>query len=154
MGILALLDEQSLFPRATDATFVQKLHQEFDAKGHPKYLKPRFSKTAFGISHYAGDVEYETTQWLDKNKDPLQLDLHTCLQKSENNLISHIFTVNLTGVGEVDEPGTKRGKGVNFVTVSMQYKEQLLQLMDTLYKTHPHFIRCIIPNHKKNTRYS
>jgi len=71
MGILSLLDEESLFPKATDLTFVNKLHAQFNAKGHPKYIKPRFSKTAFGVSHYAGDVEYETAQWLDKNKDPL-----------------------------------------------------------------------------------
>lgn len=54
MGILSLLDEESLFPKATDITFVNKLHAQFDAKGHPKYIKPRFSKTAFGIAHYAG----------------------------------------------------------------------------------------------------
>ncbi len=80
MGILALLDEESLFPKATDITFVNKLHSQFDGKNHPKYQKPRFSKTAFGISHYAGDVEYETIFWLDKNKDPLQDDLQTCFK--------------------------------------------------------------------------
>lgn len=74
MGILSLLDEESLFPKATDTTFVNKLHAQFDAKSHSKYMKPRFSKTAFGVSHYAGDVEYETANWLDKNKDPLQVD--------------------------------------------------------------------------------
>jgi myosin heavy subunit len=35
------------------------------------------------------------------------------------------------------------------VTVGFQYKEQLTSLMDTLMATHPHFVRCIIPNHKK-----
>jgi len=46
MGILALLDEESLFPRATDTTFLNKLHQQFASK-HSKYVQPRFSKTAF-----------------------------------------------------------------------------------------------------------
>jgi len=51
MGILALLDEESLFPKATDTTFLNKLNSQFAQKGHPKFIKPRFSKTAFGISH-------------------------------------------------------------------------------------------------------
>jgi len=108
MGILALLDEESLFPKATDQTFVNKLHSQFDTKNHPKYQKPRFSKTAFGISHYAGEVEYETLFWLDKNKDPLQDDLQTCFKKSGNPLISFLFTENITGVGEVNDPNSNR----------------------------------------------
>lgn len=145
MGILALLDEESLFPKGTDTTFLNKLHAQFNDKGNAKYIKPRFSKTAFGIAHYAGDVEYEVADWLVKNKDPLQEDLQSCMKKSENNMIASLFLENLTGVGEVSD--LKRGKGVNFITVASQYKEQLLKLIDTLYSTTPHFIRCIIPNH-------
>ncbi len=145
MGILSLLDEESLFPKATDITFVNKLHSQFNAKGHPKYIKPRFSKTAFGVSHYAGDVEYETAQWLDKNKDPLADDLVSTFSKSSQNLIAELFLENITGVGFVEEKG-KRGKGANFITVASQYKEQLHKLITTLYSTIPHFIRCILPN--------
>lgn len=90
MGILALLDEESLFPKATDLTFVNKLHGQFDSKNHPKYMKPRFSKTAFGIAHYAGDVEYETALWLDKNKDPLQE-----VKKRKENILIHLGLTNL-----------------------------------------------------------
>jgi len=115
-------------------------------KNHPKFIKPRFSKTAFGISHYAGNVEYETLYWLDKNKDPLQDDLQTCMKRSEIALIAFLFENNITGIGEV---GQQRGKGVNFVTVANQYKEQLQKLIDKLYSTSPHFIRCIIPNNEK-----
>jgi len=146
MGILALLDEESLFPKGTDTTFLNKLHAQFDAKSHPKYMKPRFSKTAFGISHYAGDVEYEAYQWIDKNKDPLQDDLQTCMKKSTVDMVSYLFVENITGIGEVSDV-KRRGKGVNFITVATQYKEQLHGLMTTLSSTFPHFIRCIIPNH-------
>jgi len=37
MGILSLLDEESLFPKATDQSFVNKLHAQFDSKAHSKY---------------------------------------------------------------------------------------------------------------------
>jgi myosin heavy subunit len=73
--------------------------------------------------HNIGDVEYETTHWLEKNRDPLQDDLQTCCKKSTISLVSALFSENLTGVGEVDDPhAKKRGKGVNFVTVASQYK--------------------------------
>jgi len=61
-------------------------------------------------------------------------------------LIGFLFENNITGIGEV---GQQRGKGVNFVTVANQYKEQLQKLIDKLYSTSPHFIRCIIPNNEK-----
>jgi len=42
----------------------------------------------------------------------------------------------------------KKGKSGSFLTVSMIYRESLNNLMSMLNKTHPHFIRCIIPNEK------
>merc|ERR1719295_1325912 len=41
----------------------------------------------------------------------------------------------------------KKGKGGK--TVSSYFKGQLDDLMTTLYKTHPHFIRCVVPNTHK-----
>ena len=37
------------------------------------------------------------------------------------------------------------------MTVSMMYRESLNNLMSMLYQTHPHFIRCIIPNEQKKS---
>uniref|UniRef100_A0AC34GPD8 Myosin motor domain-containing protein n=1 Tax=Panagrolaimus sp. ES5 TaxID=591445 RepID=A0AC34GPD8_9BILA len=45
----------------------------------------------------------------------------------------------------------KKGKGGSFMTVSMMYRESLNKLMTMLNATHPHFIRCIIPNEKKQS---
>lgn len=44
-----------------------------------------------------------------------------------------------------------QGKSSSFMTVSMIYRESLNNLMNMLYGTHPHFIRCIIPNEKKQS---
>ena len=38
-------------------------------------------------------------------------------------------------------------KGASFVTVAAKYTSQLSNLMSTLQATHPHFVRCILPNH-------
>lgn len=47
--------------------------------------------------------------------------------------------------------GKKKGKSGSFMTVSMLYRESLNNLMTMLNMTHPHFIRCIIPNEKKQS---
>lgn len=57
MGVMALLDEECWFPKATDKSFVEKLvsaHNE-----HPKFMKTDFRGIAdFAIIHYAGKVWY------------------------------------------------------------------------------------------------
>lgn len=55
-GVLALLDEECWFPKATDKTFVEKLVQEQGS--HSKFQKPRQlkDKADFCIIHYAGKV--------------------------------------------------------------------------------------------------
>jgi myosin heavy subunit len=154
-GVLALLDEQSVFPNATDTTLITKLHTHFGgtgakAKKHPKYEEPRFSDKSlnFGIYHYAGTVSYDVTNWLEKNKDPLQPDLETCMRDSKEPFVRRLFTEHFEDLPtSLVEYQRKGAKGAAFVTVAAQYKSQLSNLMSTLQATHPHFVRCILPNH-------
>merc|ERR1719507_1039165 len=71
MGIWAILEEESLFPKATDKSFEEKLKAQHMGKSAPM-AKPQ-SKTDknahFAIIHYAGTVSYNVTAWLEKNKD-------------------------------------------------------------------------------------
>merc|ERR1719266_1809079 len=72
MGLWAILEEESLFPKATDKSFEEKLKASLGKL--PIFLKPasKTDKNAhFGISHYAGIVNYNVTGWLEKNKDPV-----------------------------------------------------------------------------------
>lgn len=55
MGILALVDEECWFPKATDKTLVDKLVAQHST--HPKFQKPDFrDKSNFSLIHYAGKV--------------------------------------------------------------------------------------------------
>ena len=55
MGILALLDEECWFPKATDQTYVSKVENEM--LGKAKFAKPDFrSQADFCVLHYAGYV--------------------------------------------------------------------------------------------------
>ena len=90
MGVLSLLDEECWFPKATDKSYVEKLHKQHTK--HPKYLKPDFrSNSDFCVIHYAGRVDYSATQWLTKNMDPLNDNVVTLLQNSKEAFVGTLW---------------------------------------------------------------
>ncbi|KAG7244616.1 hypothetical protein INR49_029635, partial [Caranx melampygus] len=113
MGIFSILEEECMFPKASDMTFKSKLYDQHLGKSTP-FQKPKPAKgkaeAHFSLVHYAGTVDYNVVGWLDKNKDPLNDSVVQLYQKSSENL----------------------GK-----------------LMTNLRSTHPHFVRCLIPNESK-----
>jgi len=151
MGVLSILEEESLFPKATDKTFEEKLKTNHLGKS-PTFQKPKAGgadKSAhFAVVHYAGTVNYNLTGWLEKNKDPLNDSVVEIMKTCKNKTLPIVFK-DLAGhsVDEDQEPGKKKKGGGK--TVSSFYKEQLFKLMDTLHSTEPHFIRCIVPNTHK-----
>lgn len=157
MGILSILEEESMFPKATDKTFEEKLKTNHLGKSgnlvKPKPPKPGFPEAHFGIVHYAGTVPYNLTGWLEKNKDPLNDSVVDQLKHGSNKLCIAIFEDH-PGLGGGDSGGAGgkggRKKGSGFQTVSGLYREQLNKLMTTLRSTQPHFVRCIIPNETKS----
>ncbi|KAK0086371.1 hypothetical protein PV325_003303 [Microctonus aethiopoides] len=154
MGILSILEEESMFPKATDKTFEEKLNNNHLGKSNnflkPKPPKPGQQAAHFAIGHYAGNVPYNITGWLEKNKDPLNDTVVDQFKKSTNKLLIEIFADHPGQSGGGDKDAKGRGKkGGGFSTVSSSYKEQLNNLMTTLRATQPHFVRCIIPNELK-----
>merc|ERR1712088_810273 len=152
MGIWAILEEESLFPKATDKSFEEKLKAGLGKCG--PFAKPQ-SKTDknahFACIHYAGTVSYNVTGWLEKNKDPVNDTVVDVLKRSANNLLVHLWRDHPgQSAPPEEEKGKKKKKGGGAKTVSSVYLVQLAELMTTLHATEPHFIRCIVPNtHKK-----
>ncbi|CAG9773969.1 unnamed protein product [Ceutorhynchus assimilis] len=153
MGILSILEEESMFPKATDATFVEKLNTNHLGKSpnfqKPKPPKPGQQAAHFTLGHYAGNVPYNITGWLEKNKDPLNDTVVDLYKKGTNKLLCEIFADHPGQSGGPEAKGGRGKKGGGFATVSSAYKEQLNNLMATLRATQPHFVRCIIPNELK-----
>lgn len=135
-GVLSLLDEESILPKSTDASFYSKLLSVWDNKSS-KFKRSKLDN-CFILKHYAGDVEYNVEGWLSKNKDPLNENLLKVLSNSSNELISDFFADNV--------------RAGSFRTASHRHREQLASLLDHLSSTDPHFVRCIIPNNKKKAR--
>ncbi|TMS35327.1 hypothetical protein L596_002754 [Steinernema carpocapsae] len=161
LGIISMLDEESIVPKGTDMSLAQKLSEQHLGK-HPNFEKPKPPKgkqaeAHFAMRHYAGTVRYNVLNWLEKNKDPLNDTVVSVMkQGKENALLLEVWSDYTTQEEAVEKSkqgggggGKKKGKSGSFMTVSMLYRESLNKLMEMLHKTHPHFIRCIIPNEKK-----
>ncbi|KAL3620549.1 hypothetical protein CASFOL_035461 [Castilleja foliolosa] len=133
-GIIALLDEACMFPRSTHDTFAQKLYQTF--KNHKRFSKPKLARSDFTISHYAGDVTYQTELFLDKNKDYVIAEHQSLLNASKCSFVSSLFPIS-------KEESSKQSK---FSSIGSRFKLQLQSLLETLSSTEPHYIRCVKPN--------
>uniref|UniRef100_A0A3P9DNQ6 Myosin-7B n=1 Tax=Maylandia zebra TaxID=106582 RepID=A0A3P9DNQ6_9CICH len=156
MGILSIMEEECMFPKATDHSFKTKLYDNHLGKS-PNFQRPRLDKkrkyeTHFELVHYAGVVPYNITGWLDKNRDPLNETVVALFQKSSNKLMAGLFENYISSDMPIDpkaETKQRRKKAASFQTVSQLHKENLNKLMANLRSTQPHFVRCIIPNESK-----
>ncbi|QCD89330.1 myosin V [Vigna unguiculata] len=144
LGLLSLLDEESTFPNGTDLTFANKLKQHLNSNSCFKGERDQ----AFTVHHYAGQVTYDTTGFLEKNRDLLHLDsiqlLSSCTCPLPQIFACHMLTQSdKPVVGPLHKSG---GADSQKLSVATKFKGQLFLLMQRLESTTPHFIRCIKPN--------
>ncbi|XP_034508794.1 myosin-1B-like, partial [Ailuropoda melanoleuca] len=150
MGIFSILEEECMFPKATDTSFKNKLYDQHLGKCN-NFQKPKPTKgkaeAHFALVHYAGTVDYNINGWLEKNKDPLNDSVIQLYQKASVKLLCFLYASHGAEEGAGKKAGKK--KGGSFQTVSALFRENLNKLMSNLRSTHPHFVRCLIPNETK-----
>ena len=146
LGVLPMLDEQCAFPKATDATFARACWRAALGKEDP--LRPRRETLlraeptrpdARTIAHYAGDVEYDVSGFLAKNKDEVPESALELLETSKEP-----FAVALAAVAR-DVSGYDAGTKKK-TSVGARFKTQLAELVARLDACAPRFIRCVKPN--------
>jgi myosin-1 len=120
-------------PTAADQTFVQRLN----ALANNQYFQPRQGQ--FIIKHYAGDVAYAVDGMTDKNKDQLLKDLLNLVEQSSNRFLHTIFPA------PVDQDNKRRPP-----TAGDKIKLSANELVATLMKASPSYIRTIKPNENKS----
>ncbi|KAL2311192.1 hypothetical protein Nmel_002884 [Mimus melanotis] len=158
MNIISLIDEESKFPKGTDATMLNKLNSQH--KLNTNYIPPKNNyETQFGINHFAGIVYYETKGFLEKNRDTLHGDIIQLVHSSKNKFIKQIFQADVAmflcgyASSTFGQSPTPTPKGAETrkrsPTLSSQFKRSLELLMRTLSVCQPFFVRCIKPNEYK-----
>ncbi|GAB1604939.1 myosin-IIIb-like [Argonauta hians] len=162
-GLLSILDDETQFPKATDATYVQKLNKTFE-KNVYFVSKQGFSDQQFTIKHYAAQVTYNTSNWLEKNRDTQPADILGILKNSENSLIKKLFSGHIKRTGtfyphaadiSVEQQRLKWPHNLDKtrkMTVGTQFKNSLIVLMEKMSVSVPTFIRCFKPNHERKPK--
>ncbi|KAK7115853.1 myosin-IIIb-like isoform X2 [Littorina saxatilis] len=165
IGMLALLDEESLFPKGTDQSYVDKLNSSF-RKNQYFTKSPQTTTAIFCISHYAGKVTYQAEGWLEKNRDTMPAGIIEVLQSSTNALVKTVFRAQITRTGSLALQGRRSTGRVSKgsrqrpipsasdgakrkLTVGAQFKTSLSVLMERMTAATPIFVRCLKPNHLK-----
>eukprot|EP01119_Soliformovum_irregulare_P020581 TRINITY_DN668_c1_g1_i1.p1 TRINITY_DN668_c1_g1~~TRINITY_DN668_c1_g1_i1.p1 ORF type:complete len:2026 (-),score=563.43 TRINITY_DN668_c1_g1_i1:45-6122(-) len=149
-GIIALLDEQCLFPASTDLILVEKYHQSHHGNSSFVSKKKRQTLTEFSVLHFAGEVTYDGFGFLEKNRDTVYQDFVSLMETSEDPLVQILLgafklKVQVENVTEV-RSHRQMGASRKTDTLCLKFKDQLNQLVSTLKNTEPHFVRCINPN--------
>lgn len=111
------------------------MDSSFGAEKHKHYQS---ASNGFLIHHYAGQVVYEVDGFCDRNRDVLFTDLITLMQSSDNPFVRNLFPDSVTS-GAKSRPTTAGSK----------IKTQGNQLVESLMRCTPHYIRCIKPNETK-----
>eukprot|EP01064_Diplonema_japonicum_P031002 TRINITY_DN5411_c0_g1_i2.p1 TRINITY_DN5411_c0_g1~~TRINITY_DN5411_c0_g1_i2.p1 ORF type:complete len:1180 (+),score=347.79 TRINITY_DN5411_c0_g1_i2:28-3567(+) len=133
-GILALLDEECSLGKGSSAGFLHNVEEHH--KKNPFFRKKALAKNSFIIRHYAGDVSYDVTGVLDKNRDTLKEAYKNMMRASSDPFIAVLHP----------DPATQNAKKQ---TVGGFFKEQVALLMELINSTNPHWIRCVKPHPAK-----
>jgi myosin heavy subunit len=177
IGLLALLDEESRFPQSTGLTLLQKWRQNirssyFTASPLSNSLSrqslnrdrsmPVDLPLRFTIAHYAGPIEYTASDFIEKNRDYVPIEIVDILLQSDDRLVRILFSSRLRKTGSAfyvdnDKNGKTPSIGrqvfqqtasINRTqsTVSTYFRYSLMELISCMASTQPTFIRCFVPN--------
>lgn len=136
-GIFAALNDACATahadPGAADQTFVQRTNI-LSSNGH---FQPRQGQ--FVVKHYAGDVNYTIDGMTDKNKDQLLKDLLNMVASANTSFLKELFP------NQVNQDDKRRPP-----TAGDKIKVSANDLVATLMKSTPSYIRTIKPNENKS----
>ncbi|KAF6216430.1 hypothetical protein GE061_000772 [Apolygus lucorum] len=129
IGLLALLDEESRFPRATDKSLIEKFHGNIRSK---LYVRPKSNALCFGVMHYAGRVIYQADEFLNKNRQVVGHRVMKLLRSSQMPMGSYEY-----GAQSASRPQQ---------TAATYFRHSLMELLQKMVNGKPQFVRCIKPN--------
>lgn len=142
-GLLDMLDEEVVMPKATDESYVSKVKS-----GHSKhqcFVLPKInSRVKFGVKHFAGEVTYNCEGFLQKNADKPPDDFMKLLSVSELDLLKQL---SLDPGQEAAAPAKASSRKPK--STSSKFRSSLRTLVGKISSSDPHFIRCIKPNSQK-----
>uniref|UniRef100_A0A7S4RW83 Myosin motor domain-containing protein n=4 Tax=Ditylum brightwellii TaxID=49249 RepID=A0A7S4RW83_9STRA len=148
MGLVPIMNEESVRPKGNSSAFVYKaklLHKNSDhvvsEKQHNQY--------EFGVNHYAGLVTYDAADFIERNADPLPIELLAFITKSTNSIINAQFDALFVNKRKLLTKLAGKKHGAASTTIVSNFRKQLAGLLKHVGETKTWYIRCIQPNVEK-----
>lgn len=148
-GVLDMLDEECRFPNGSDASFVRKLYEHHSLEDSFLIHKKLANEEKFTIKHFAYDVEYNASSFLEKNRDSISNDIIILLSSSKSALIEEILKVNSQEAASSRESTPSKKRDGALKSTGISFKNSLNRLLEVITSTQCHYIRCIKPNELK-----
>ncbi|XP_061940361.1 myosin-IIIb isoform X4 [Apis cerana] len=172
MGLLALLDEESRFPRSTNKSLIEKFHNNIKSKF---YVRPKSDAVCFAVHHFAGRVVYQAEGFLEKNRNFLPPEVIQLVRQSQYDMVRFLFQCPITKTGNLysavhdtdskklsqsnqntKERYSSRGLASQSraqQTVATYFRYSLMDLLQKMVSGSPQFVRCIKPNDSRSPRF-
>lgn len=119
---------------------IKKFEKDKQSGGRIKC--PKKLKNCFTVDHYAATVNYDITEWVEKNADKLPALIYMVLQNSVDDHFIHP-TFHALNPENADKKSKKSG------TIASSFKSKLTRLSHELSECSCHFVRCIKTNKAK-----
>jgi myosin heavy subunit len=180
-GLFSMLDDEIRLPKGTDTTFLGKMRDIQRATPSQVFIphlaeSKSGSKLTFGIRHFAGEVYYEASEFLDKNRDSLPPQLENlCIESMDDFIKTELFAPEIKSMSSTSPKKaspTKRiitksstngveaspavitsmlekigsARAHQKVSLATRFQAQLNDLTHKISKTNTHFVRCLKPN--------
>lgn len=169
-GLFWLLDEESVYPGASDDSFLERLFSHYGDREHQFLLRRAPVGRQFVLQHLQGTnpVLYSVDGWLKNSREHPSTRLATTLlldsSKSEINMLfngtiirgSGIVACNGTDINMDCTTSLRRfssikrsfsSAGVKRNSVMLQLKFSVDGIIDTLRRTEKHFVHCFLLQH-------
>lgn len=146
-SIFSLLDSQGFIKNTNDRKLKDTIYANLIENKSLVLNKKR--PDSLIIKHYAGEVEYNITGFIEKNDDQLNNDIVEAFEISKNKLIKYLFKKVV-----VETKKEKEKVGPNKLqsdSLSKQFKKQLDELIKMLSQSNPRYVKCIKPNNQKTS---
>ena len=127
--------EQSILGSGNDNSFYQSLKNNLLENNYFDIQNKHIVKKKFMVKHYAGEVIYNSNNYIEKNRNTLDKRFNEFI-KSGDGIIKEFNTSIFSFV-------TKKIKNKNII---VQFKNQLDNLLNEISKQNQFYIRCIKPN--------
>lgn len=130
--LFKMTTEECLIPRGNDVNLAGRMEEKLGESGYYLVNNSQRVDHKFVVVHYAGEVEYDSHTFVDKNKDLLSETVYQLLEISE-------LPLDLSR-------GERVERNKRLITVMSGFKKQLGGLLKLIEESTPHYIRCLKPN--------